>query len=115
MDSLRETGCEFEIAGCEGAFDGPKSEYTLKDAIGREWQCGTMQVDFSMPQRLGAGYVDADDQRRTPVMVQRAILGSFERFIGMLIEHYAGALAVWLSPVHAGVCCMSESFAEYDV
>ncbi|HLR81527.1 MAG TPA: threonine--tRNA ligase [Paenalcaligenes sp.] len=113
MDSLRESGCEFEIAEGEGAFYGPKIEYTLKDAIGREWQCGTIQVDFSMPERLGAEYVDADDQRRTPVMVHRAILGSFERFIGMLIEHYAGAMPVWLSPEHAVVCCISEGSADY--
>ena len=113
MESLRRTGCEFEVTPGEGAFYGPKIEYTLKDAIGRHWQCGTIQVDFSMPERLGAEYVDANDQRRTPVMLHRAILGSFERFIGILIENYAGALPAWLSPHHAVVCCISEPSAEY--
>ncbi|MEZ2742581.1 threonine--tRNA ligase [Paenalcaligenes hominis] len=113
MESLCRTNCEFEIAEGDGAFYGPKIEYTLKDAIGRHWQCGTIQVDFSMPARLGAEYVDANDQRRTPVMLHRAILGSFERFIGILIENYAGALPAWLSPVHAVVCCIAESSADY--
>lgn len=113
MESLRRTGCEFEIAEGEGAFYGPKIEYTLKDAIGRHWQCGTIQVDFSMPARLGAEYVDANDRRRTPVMLHRAILGSFERFIGILIESYAGALPAWLSPEHAIVCSIAESSAQY--
>src|SRR5690625_7335989 len=112
MQSIKDSGCDYEIAEGEGAFYGPKIEYTLKDAIGREWQCGTIQVDFSMPGRLGAEYVDADDQRRTPVMLHRAILGSFERCIGMLIEQYAGALPVWLSPEHDIVCCLTESSAE---
>ena len=113
MESLRRTGCEYEVTPGEGAFYGPKIEYTLKDAIGRHWQCGTIQVDFSMPARLGAEYVDANDQRRTPVMLHRAILGSFERFIGILIENYAGALPAWLAPQHAVVCCISEPSAEY--
>src|SRR5690625_1989601 len=113
IESLEHIGCSYEIAEAEGAFYGPKIEYTLKDAIGREWQCGTIQVDFSMPGRLGAEYVDADDQRRTPVMLHRAILGSFERFIGILIEHYAGALPAWLSSEHAVVCCISEASAGY--
>ncbi|MDS1141694.1 threonine--tRNA ligase [Pusillimonas sp. SM2304] len=113
MESLEHTGCQFEVSPGEGAFYGPKVEYTLKDAIGRHWQCGTIQVDFSMPQRLGAEFVDASDQRRTPVMLHRAILGSFERFIGMLIENHAGAMPAWLSPEHAVVCCISESSADY--
>ncbi len=113
IESLERTGCQYEITPGEGAFYGPKIEYTLKDAIGRHWQCGTIQVDFSMPQRLGAEYVDAHDQRRTPVMLHRAILGSFERFIGILIENFAGALPPWLAPEHAVVCCISEHFAEY--
>jgi len=113
MESLRTTGCEFEISPGDGAFYGPKIEYTLKDAIGRHWQCGTIQVDFSMPQRLGAEYVDENDQRRTPVMLHRAILGSFERFIGILIENYAGALPPWLAPVQAVVCCISEASEQY--
>jgi len=113
MESLRRTGCEFEISPGEGAFYGPKIEYTLKDAIGRHWQCGTVQVDFSMPVRLGAEYVDAQDQRRAPVMLHRAILGSLERFIGMLIENHAGAMPPWLAPVQAVVCCISEPSADY--
>lgn len=113
MESLRRTGCEFEVSPGEGAFYGPKIEYTLKDAIGRHWQCGTIQVDFSMPVRLGAEYVDQNDQRRPPVMLHRAILGSFERFIGMLIENHAGAMPPWLAPVQAVVCCISEPSADY--
>ncbi len=113
MESLRRTGCDFEISPGEGAFYGPKVEYTLKDAIGRHWQCGTLQVDFSMPERLGAEYVDATDKRRAPVMLHRAILGSLERFIGMLIENHAGALPAWLAPVQAVVCCISEPAAAY--
>ena len=113
MESLKRTGCEFEVSPGEGAFYGPKIEYTLKDAIGRHWQCGTIQVDFSMPARLGAEYVDETDQRRTPVMLHRAILGSLERFIGMLIENHAGAMPPWLAPVQTVVCCISESSANY--
>jgi threonyl-tRNA synthetase len=113
MESLRRTGCEFEVSPGEGAFYGPKIEYTLKDAIGRHWQCGTIQVDFSMPVRLGAEYVDAADQRRPPVMLHRAILGSFERFIGMLIENHAGAMPPWLAPIQVTVCCISEPSADY--
>jgi threonyl-tRNA synthetase len=113
MESLDHTGCKYEVTPGEGAFYGPKIEYTLKDAIGRHWQCGTIQVDFSMPQRLGAEYVDASDQRKTPVMLHRAILGSFERFIGMLIENHAGAMPPWLAPEQAVVCCISEQFADY--
>jgi len=113
MESLRRTGCEFEVSPGEGAFYGPKIEYTLKDAIGRHWQCGTIQVDFSMPVRLGAEYVDVNDQRVAPVMLHRAILGSFERFIGMLLENYVGAMPPWLAPVQAVVCCISESSVDY--
>ncbi|HLS52146.1 MAG TPA: threonine--tRNA ligase [Burkholderiaceae bacterium] len=113
IQSLERTGCDFEITPGEGAFYGPKIEYTLKDAIGRHWQCGTIQVDFSMPGRLGAEYVDANDQRQTPVLLHRAILGSFERFIGILIEHHAGSLPTWLSPQQAVVCCISEQYADY--
>ncbi len=113
MESLSRTHCQFEVSPGEGAFYGPKVEYTLKDAIGRQWQCGTIQVDFSMPQRLGAEYVDANDQRRAPVMLHRAILGSFERFIGMLIENHTGAMPPWLAPEQAVVCCISDPSAEY--
>ncbi|MCK9507747.1 MAG: threonine--tRNA ligase [Pigmentiphaga sp.] len=113
FESLRRAGCEFDVSPGDGAFYGPKIEYTLKDAIGRHWQCGTIQVDFSMPARLGAEYVDQHDQRQTPVMLHRAILGSLERFIGMLIENYAGAMPPWLAPVQAVVCNISEATADY--
>ena len=113
IESLRRSGCEFEVTPGEGAFYGPKIEYTLKDAIGRHWQCGTIQVDFSMPGRLGAEYVDQNDQRLVPVMLHRAILGSFERFIGMLIENFSGAMPPWLAPVQAVVVNISASSADY--
>ena len=113
MESMRRSGVEFAIAPGDGAFYGPKIEYTLKDALGREWQCGTMQVDFSMAQRLGAEYVAESGERRTPVMLHRAIVGSFERFIGVLIEHHAGALPAWLAPAQAVVACITEGQADY--
>ncbi len=113
MACLRASGCEFEIAPGDGAFYGPKIEYTLKDAIGRQWQCGTMQVDFSMPERLGAEYVGEDGARHRPVMLHRAIVGSLERFIGILIEEHAGALPTWLAPVQVAVLCITDAQAEY--
>jgi threonyl-tRNA synthetase len=113
IESLRRSGCEFEIAPGEGAFYGPKIEYTLKDAIGRMWQCGTIQVDFSMPVRLDAEYVAEDNTRKVPVMLHRAILGSLERFIGMLIENHAGALPFWLAPVQVVVLNISDAQADY--
>ena len=113
MACLRASGCEFEIAPGDGAFYGPKIEYTLKDAIGRQWQCGTMQVDFSMPERLGAEYVGEDGARHRPVMLHRAIVGSLERFIGILIEEHSGALPTWLAPVQVAVLNITDSQAEY--
>jgi threonyl-tRNA synthetase len=113
MESLRRSGCEFQVSPGDGAFYGPKIEYTLKDAIGRLWQCGTMQVDFSMPGRLGAEYVAEDNTRKVPVMLHRAIIGSMERFIGMLIENYAGAMPPWLAPVQAAVANISEHQTAY--
>ncbi len=113
MESLRRSGCEFTVSPGDGAFYGPKIEYTLKDAIGRQWQCGTMQVDFNMPIRLGAEYVAEDNSRKHPVMLHRAIVGSLERFIGMLIEHHAGAMPVWLAPVQVCVMNISEGQADY--
>ncbi|MGE5713390.1 MAG: His/Gly/Thr/Pro-type tRNA ligase C-terminal domain-containing protein, partial [Betaproteobacteria bacterium] len=112
-ESLRRSGVEFTISPGEGAFYGPKIEYTLKDAIGRPWQCGTMQVDFQMPGRLGAEYVAEDNSRRTPVMLHRAIIGSMERFIGMLIENYAGSMPPWLAPVQVAIANISEGQADY--
>lgn len=113
MESLRRSGCEFVIAEGDGAFYGPKIEYTLKDALGRQWQCGTMQVDFSMPERLDAEYVAEDNSRKRPVMLHRAILGSLERFIGILIEHHAGAMPTWLAPEQVIVMNVSEKTADY--
>ncbi|MBK6639479.1 MAG: threonine--tRNA ligase [Rhodocyclaceae bacterium] len=110
---LRASGLEWEELPGEGAFYGPKIEFHIKDAIGRSWQCGTMQVDFSMPGRLGAEYVGEDNTRHTPVMLHRAILGSLERFIGILIENHAGALPAWLAPVQAVVMNISESSMDY--
>ena len=111
--SLERSGCAYEITPGEGAFYGPKIEYTLKDAIGRPWQCGTIQVDFSMPVRLEAEYVAEDNTRKVPVMLHRAILGSLERFIGMLIENHAGALPLWLAPTQVAILNISEGQAEY--
>ena len=113
MEALRRSGCEFSISPGEGAFYGPKVEYTLKDAIGREWQCGTIQVDPNMPERLGAEFVTETSERATPMMLHRAIVGSFERFIGVLIEHHAGAMPAWLAPVQVSVLNISEGQAEY--
>ena len=113
IESLKRSGCDYELAPGEGAFYGPKIEYSLKDAIGRVWQCGTIQVDFNMPQRLGAEYVAEDNTRKVPVMLHRAILGSMERFIGILIEHYAGAFPLWLAPVQVVVMNISVRQADY--
>ena len=113
MESLRRSGVEFVIAPGDGAFYGPKIEYTLKDAIGRPWQCGTMQVDFSMAQRLDAEYVAEDGGRRHPVMLHRAIVGSLERFIGILIEQHAGAMPVWLAPVQVVLTPITDAQASY--
>jgi threonyl-tRNA synthetase len=113
MESLRRSGCEFVISPGDGAFYGPKIEYTLKDALGREWQCGTMQVDFFMAERLGAEYVADTGDRKTPVMLHRAIVGSLERFIGILIEQHAGALPVWLAPTQVVVSSITDAQADY--
>ena len=111
--SLRQSGCEFEISPGEGAFYGPKVEYTLKDALGRHWQCGTIQVDFSLPVRLDAEYVTETSDRRHPVMLHRAILGSLERFLGILIEQHAGAMPVWLAPVQVSVLNITDAQSDY--
>jgi len=113
MEALRRSGVDFIISPGDGAFYGPKIEYTLKDALGRQWQCGTMQVDFNTAERLGGEYVTESSGRAHPVMLHRAIVGSLERFIGMLIEHHAGALPAWLAPVQVAVLNISEGQADY--
>ena len=113
IESLNASGCHYELSPGEGAFYGPKIEYTLKDAIGRQWQCGTIQVDFSMPERLDAEYVGEDGARHRPVMLHRAIVGSLERFIGILIEQHAGALPAWLAPVQVVVLNITDAQADY--
>ncbi|PUE53000.1 threonine--tRNA ligase [Limnohabitans sp. 2KL-17] len=113
MDSLRDSGCEFVISEGDGAFYGPKIEYTLKDAIGREWQCGTIQVDFNLSERLDAEYVAEDGSRQRPVILHRAIVGSMERFIGILIEQHAGALPTWLAPVQVSVLNITDAQSDY--
>ena len=112
-EGLRASGCEFTILPGEGAFYGPKIEYTLKDALGREWQCGTIQVDPNLPERLDAEFVGEDGHRHRPLMLHRAIVGSLERFIGILIEQYAGALPAWLAPEQVVVLNITDAQAEY--
>ena len=111
--ALDNKGLEWERQPGEGAFYGPKIEFSLKDCIGRVWQCGTIQVDFFMPQRLGAHYINEDSSKQTPVMLHRAIVGSMERFIGILIENYAGAFPPWLAPVQAVLISITEKQGEY--
>ncbi|PWB59062.1 MAG: threonine--tRNA ligase [Nitrosomonadales bacterium] len=112
-EALSAEGLEYQLQPGEGAFYGPKIEFALKDCLGRVWQCGTLQLDFALPERLGAEYVAEDNTRKIPVMLHRAILGSMERFIGILIEHYAGAYPLWLAPVQMAILNISESQAEY--
>ena len=111
--ALNNKGLDWDLLPGEGAFYGPKIEFSLRDCIGRVWQCGTIQVDFSMPGRLDAQYVAEDGSRQVPVMLHRAILGSFERFIGMLIEHYEGKFPVWLAPVQAVIMNITDNQAEF--
>jgi threonyl-tRNA synthetase len=111
--ALDAKGLKYDLQPGEGAFYGPKIEFSLKDCLNRVWQCGTLQLDFSLPGRLGAEYVAEDNTRRQPVMLHRAILGSMERFIGILIEHHAGAFPLWLAPLHAVVMNISEHQADY--
>jgi threonyl-tRNA synthetase len=111
--ALDAKGLDWEELPGEGAFYGPKIEFSLKDCLGRVWQCGTMQVDFSMPGRLDAQFVDEDGNRQAPVMLHRAMLGSFERFIGILIENYAGEMPPWLAPVQATILNITDSQAPY--
>jgi threonyl-tRNA synthetase len=111
--ALKSCGVDWVELPGEGAFYGPKIEYHLKDSIGRSWQCGTIQVDFMMPQRLGAEYVAESNERKTPVMLHRAIVGSMERFIGILVEHHAGAMPTWLAPVQVVVMNVADRHADY--
>jgi threonyl-tRNA synthetase len=110
---VRASGIETTLNPGEGAFYGPKLEFNLRDAIGRQWQCGTFQVDFVLPYRLGASYVAEDGRKHMPVMLHRAILGSMERFIGILIEHHAGNLPLWLAPVQAVVAPITNDADGY--
>jgi len=112
-EALRACNVEWEELPGEGAFYGPKVEYHIKDALGRSWQCGTLQLDMVLPERLGAEFVAEDNSRRRPIMLHRAIVGSMERFLGILIEHHAGAMPAWLAPQQVVVMNIAESQAEY--
>jgi threonyl-tRNA synthetase len=112
-EALNREGVDWELLPGEGAFYGPKIEFSLKDCIGRVWQCGTIQVDFSMPGRLGAQYVADNSERKTPVMLHRAVLGSFERFIGILIEEYEGAFPTWLAPTQVAILNITDNQRDY--
>ena len=113
LSAIKKSKLKYTINKGEGAFYGPKIEFVLRDAIGRDWQCGTLQVDLNLPGRLGATFVDKDGTKKTPVMLHRALFGSLERFIGILIENYAGKLPFWLSPAQAVVCPIAEENNEY--
>ncbi len=115
LEAVKASKLEYSINKGEGAFYGPKIEFVLRDAIGRDWQCGTLQVDFNLPGRLGASYVDKDGAKKVPVMLHRALFGSLERFIGILIEHYAGKFPFWISPLQTVVIPISEDFENYAV
>ena len=112
-DAMKTTGLEYSLNPGEGAFYGPKLEFILRDAIGRDWQCGTLQVDLNLPERLGASYIDEDGQKKTPVMLHRALFGSLERFTGILIEHYAGHLPLWLSPIQVIIATITSDSDDY--
>jgi len=115
LEAVKATKLEYSINKGEGAFYGPKIEFVLRDAIGRDWQCGTLQVDFNLPGRLGAYFVDKDGSKKVPVMLHRALFGSLERFIGILIENYSGKLPFWISPSQIMVIPVSEDFNDYSV
>jgi threonyl-tRNA synthetase len=112
--AMQEIGLDYKVQTGEGAFYGPKIEYTLKDSLGRFWQCGTIQLDFNLPERLGAEYVAEDNSRRTPVLLHRAIVGSMERFIGILVENYAGLMPLWLSPIQVVVLNIADAHTNYS-
>ena len=113
LDAIKKGNLEYELNPGEGAFYGPKLEFVLTDAIGRDWQCGTLQLDFVLPERLGAHYIDEKGNKKTPVMLHRAILGSIERWIGILIEQYSGRLPMWLSPIQVVICTIIEKSNNY--
>ena len=113
LEAVKATKLEYSINKGEGAFYGPKIEFVLRDAIGRDWQCGTVQVDLNLPGRLDASYVDKDGTKKVPVMLHRAMFGSLERFIGILIENYAGKFPFWISPLQTVVIPISEDFENY--
>ena len=113
MSAVKASNLEYSINKGEGAFYGPKIEFVLRDAIGRDWQCGTLQVDFNLPGRLGASYVDKDGTKKIPVMLHRALFGSLERFIGILIENYSGKFPFWISPLQTVVIPISDEFNDY--
>ena len=115
LEAVKATKLEYSINKGEGAFYGPKIEFVLRDAIGRDWQCGTLQVDFNLPGRLGATYIDKDGSKKIPVMLHRALFGSLERFIGILIENYAGKFPFWISPLQTVVIPISENFEDYAI
>ncbi len=113
-EAINNLDLKYEISKGEGAFYGPKLDFVLTDALGREWQCGTFQADFILPERLGSTYIGDDGEKHQPIMIHRAILGSFERFIGILIEHHGGALPVWLSPVQAQILNITDKHSQYS-
>jgi threonyl-tRNA synthetase len=112
-EALEEKGIEYIVNEGDGAFYGPKIDYHLEDAIGRTWQCGTIQLDFQMPERFDLSYIDKDNEKKRPVMIHRTILGSIERFMGILIEHYAGKFPAWLAPIQATILPISDKFNDY--
>jgi len=113
-EAINNLDLKYEISEGEGAFYGPKLDFVLTDALDREWQCGTFQADFILPERLGSTYIGDDGEKHQPIMIHRAILGSFERFIGILIEHHGGALPVWLSPVQAQILNITDKHSQYS-
>ena len=112
-DALNEKGIQYKVNPGDGAFYGPKIDFHLEDAIGRTWQCGTIQLDFQMPERFDLTYIGKDSEKKRPVMVHRTILGSMERFMGILIEHFAGKFPAWIAPVQATVLPISDKFNDY--
>ena len=113
LEAIKASNVDYTLNKGEGAFYGPKIEFVLRDAIGRDWQCGTLQVDLNLPGRLGSTYIDKEGKKKTPVMLHRALFGSLERFTGILIEHYAGKLPFWLSPVQVAILPINEEHHEY--